>query len=560
MHYNHRAQNVHCFSCGVTYDIYDLIGMDYGLADFSQKVEKVRELFGYAGSSSVAAITVLQGDLSDSHDYFLARGITEESCKKHGLFQRDGRAYFPVEGGGWCARAIDDALHPRYKNSFGPLGLWNGELLTRDGENRRLFVTEGIVDAICLEQLGECSLSLCGSQNGGKLLRRCEDHFRTASSWRFVICGDPDDAGHKMNDVLKQGLSGMGISCEILPLVVADGDVGAIYQREPQRLSRLIAELPESMKAFAAPSAAEMVESFFEERQKYASTAVMVTGFAALDKLLDGGLHPGLYVLGAISSLGKTSLALQIADHIAASGGDVLFFSVEQSRSELLAKSLSRTSAQLGGGNFAEAFTSRQLLSGSYPDTEIRRQLLHTTKSAYSQRAKGLYIQEGIADIGVSEIRAAARGHREHTGRSPAVVVDYLQILKPADPRATDKQNTDRAVVELKRISRDFDIPVIAVSSFNRENYRAAVSMEAFKESGAVEYSSDVLIGMQLHGAGTKDFDVNAEKAREPRRIELVMLKNRNGIPYAKIPLRYYAKFSLFQEGRTALPAKSVQG
>lgn len=86
--------------------------------------------------------------------------------------------------------------------------------------------------------------------------------------------------------------------------------------------------------------------------------------------------------------------------------------------------------------------------------------------------------------------------------------------MKPSDPRATDKQNTDRAVVELKRISRDFDIPVFAVSSFNRENYRNAVSMEAFKESGAVEYSSDVLFGLQLAGAGEQGFDVNAAKAR----------------------------------------------
>ena len=126
------------------------------------------------------------------------------------------------------------------------------------------------------------------------------------------------------------------------------------------------------------------------------------------------------------------------------------------------------------------------------------------------------------------------RQHLRLRGKRPVVMVDYLQILKPADPRASDKQNTDRAVVELKRISRDFDLPVVAISSFNRENYRSAVSMEAFKESGAVEYSSD------------------AAKTRNPRQVELVLLKNRNGSPYGRIPYAYHAAYGYFSELRSS--------
>ncbi len=180
-----------------------------------------------------------------------------------------------------------------------------------------------------------------------------------------------------------------------------------------------------------------------------------------------------------------------------------------------------------------------------------RTKLFEEAVEAYKQGARRLFIREGMADIGAREIRGAVREHiRLRGGRKPVVIVDYLQILQPSDPRATDKQNTDRSVVELKRISRDFDVPVLAVSSFNRENYRTAVSMEAFKESGAVEYSSDVLFGLQLAGAGEPGFDLNAAKQRSPRTVELVMLKNRNGIPYAKIGFAYEAKFSLFCEGR----------
>ena len=60
--------------------------------------------------------------------------------------------------------------------------------------------------------------------------------------------------------------------------------------------------------------------------------------------------------------------------------------------------------------------------------------------------------------------------HKKLTGRTPVIIVDYAQIIAAADSRSTDKQNMDKNIVELKRISRDFNTPVIAISSFNREN------------------------------------------------------------------------------------------
>ena len=64
----------------------------------------------------------------------------------------------------------------------------------------------------------------------------------------------------------------------------------------------------------------------------------------------------------------------------------------------------------------------------------------------------------------------------------------------------------------------------------------------------AIEYSSDVLIGLQLHGAGTKDFDATKEKAKNPRKIELVILKNRNGATGKKIGYKYFPMFNYFEE------------
>jgi hypothetical protein len=73
--------------------------------------------------------------------------------------------------------------------------------------------------------------------------------------------------------------------------------------------------------------------------------------------------------------------------------------------------------------------------------------------------------------------------------------------------------------------------------------------MESCKESGAIEYSSDVLIGLQLKGVEMSEFDVNAAKKKSPREIELVILKNRNGISGDKLEYKYYPLFNYFEEG-----------
>ena len=126
----------------------------------------------------------------------------------------------------------------------------------------------------------------------------------------------------------------------------------------------------------------------------------------------------------------------------------------------------------------------------------------------------------------------------------------------------TDKQNTDFNVMQLKRISRDFNTAVIGISSFNRENYTAPVNMASFKESGAIEYSSDVLIGLQYKAmndlpkqekvAKTKALEIYSEiaekaKNKQPIEIQLKVLKNRNGTKGA-VELEFFPMFNKFKE------------
>ena len=182
-----------------------------------------------------------------------------------------------------------------------------------------------------------------------------------------------------------------------------------------------------------------------------------------------------------------------------------------------------------------------------------------------------IYISEGIGNITTEQIRNKIAEHIEITGNIPFVVIDYVQIIAPFDYKMTDKQATDRNIIELKRISRDYNLTILGISSFNRESYKEEVSLTSFKESGAIEYGSDVLIGMQYKelerevksNKKTNSDDIESDtiyKARkhkfyrqlEERRangefidLQLKILKNRNGKTskvdfYFKPPYNYF--------------------
>lgn len=588
MSYHPQSRRLHCFGCGANYDLFDVIAMDYPDCDsFPRQVKKACELFhipypddppareSAARDDKPAApmraapppretpdyTEMVQSAIAEhgaGGDYFAARGIPRALCERYSLYEADGRAWMPVFLAGkctcYCARAIRDQMTPRYKNSPGAMDVFNADYLTGEGKGGALFITEAILDALSIEACGYRAVALCGAANVRKFLSLCAAQPAAAAGYTLVAAGDMDAAGERMDDSLKEGLSALGLPCAVLQLPGGAKDANEALLSDRAALVRALAEAAGAEQAaYAAESAAHALEALLDSSLRRASRSARSTGFSALDEVLDGGLYAGLYIIGAISSLGKTSFVLQIADYIAAHETDVLYFSLEMSKFELMAKSLSRLTYRLDPSpGHAQAFTARQVLRVD-PDMPLEKSMLfNEALKQYRTAAEGLFIWEGLADIGAREIRERVQRHIQMRGCKPVVVIDYLQILKPDDPRATDKQNTDRAVVELKRISRDFDLPVLAISSFNRENYRNAVSMEAFKESGAVEYSSDVLLGLQLAGAGEAGFDVNAAKVRNPRAVELVMLKNRNGAPYAKIEYAYVARFSYFGEGHVS--------
>ena len=284
------------------------------------------------------------------------------------------------------------------------------------------------------------------------------------------------------------------------------------------------------------------------------------TGFENLDDALGcGGLRDGrLYAIGAISSLGKTTFALNVADNIASSGEDVIIFSLEMSTKELVSKSLSKIMLKMDHNNVKTAINITD--KGEWEKDKESVELLNEAIKKYSDSAKHLHVLEGTGDIGVKEIRDYIDNFQRVGCLPRVVIIDYLQILHPYKDNFSDKQNIDKNITELKRISRDFNLAVIIISSFNRGNYLTEVSFESFKESGSIEYSCDVIIGLQLEipeqvydssESGKKREILKAIKDAKlcyPRKVELIILKNRMYKAWSKINFEYYTKHDYFKE------------
>ena len=446
------------------------------------------------------------------------------------------------------------------KQKVGSVHIFNPEAL--DDPEMPCFVVEGEIDAMSIIEVGGNALAIGSISNIDMLLRILSDR---KPKQPIIISLDNDKAGIEAAQKLAAGLDKIGITYYRRNPFSGYKDANEALQKDREALRSAVSSvINEGLEEYLKTSSAAHLQSFIDGIAASVNTPCIPTGFKGLDNILDGGMYEGLYILGAISSLGKTSLALQICDQVAQAGTDVLIFSLEMARTELMAKSISRHTFILAHEQHPKdhhlanglSKTSRGITDGkryvNYSRTE--KDLISDAVKEYSKYAGHIFIREGMGDIGVNQIREAIEKHIRFTGRTPLVLVDYLQIIAPYSDRATDKQNTDKAVLELKRISRDFKTAVVAVSSVNRANYKAEMSEAAYKESGAIEYSADVLIGLQLEGAGKDTFNSRDEKRKDPRHIELIILKNRNGATGSELKFDFYPRFNYFEETHVEEP------
>ena len=599
--------------CFTNADIFDIVGLASNTDDFKQQVLATADLFGIQiedqntfkieqnGRSTVhnTQYTTQKEEPEDYSAFFLQahanldktdyhRGLSKETLDRFQVGYVDSwrhpkapkaplspRLIIPTSKSSYLARDtrsdLTDQQKEYSKSKVGKMHIFNAEALQT--ATQPIVVVEGEIDAMSVVEVGGEAVALGSTNNWRKLIKLVE---QTSPVQPLILSLDNDAAGSKTTKDLSAALEKLNIPYVVADVAAPYKDANEALVSDREAFSASVAQAEslqpkdkaeEEREALLRESALYGLADFLRDVKNSKDNECLPTGFASLDKVLDGGLYPGLYCIGAISSLGKTTFCLQIADYIAASGADVVIFSLEMGRDELIAKSLSRLSMSASiesCGNTTFAKTTRGIMTysryASYSQEEM--DVLRSSIVAYQEYAGHIYIVEGMGNVGVDQIRAEVERHKRITGRAPVVLCDYLQILAPMDPRYSDKQNTDKAVVELKRMSRDFKIPVIGISSFNRDNYTSPVNLAAFKESGAIEYGSDVLIGLQYDGMDYRDGETDKERDRRVRTlmkdvvekgkngqaqaIQVKVLKQRNGSK-GDAYLRFYPMFNCFE-------------
>lgn len=267
------------------------------------------------------------------------------------------------------------------------------------------------------------------------------------------------------------------------------------------------------------------------------------SGIRVFDELFDGGFLPGLYVLGGIPGAGKTSFCLQLADSFALNGYDVLYFALEMSEEELIKKSLSRISYISNKDN---AYSYYEISTAI-----VNMKELEEFRILYENYIRNIYLHvvfitsDNIkSKYSTNDIKMALFNYRECHHKEPILIVDYLQVLSFIDD---DNANSDirqdiiNIINELKSFSRDFNIPVFAISSLNRSSYsrksREDLSLDCFKESGGIEYTADCAMVLT-----TESVDADTVEA------SINVLKNRFGPSGVSFSFDFISKYSFFKE------------
>jgi replicative DNA helicase len=279
-------------------------------------------------------------------------------------------------------------------------------------------------------------------------------------------------------------------------------------------------------------AAIEQIEKLYENR---GSVTGIPTGFVELDRMTSG-LHPAeMVVIAARPSMGKTALAMNIAEHVAMNvGKPVAVFSLEMSSQQLVQRLLcSRAKVDL-----------QRVRNGFLSE----RDFPSLTAAAAKLAAAKMFIDD-TPGLSIMELRAKARRMKSQYDVR-LIVIDYLQLLRSTSRRAQDNRQLEISEISggIKALAKELDLPIIVVAQLNRQPDTRAKEggrprLSDLRESGSIEQDADVVGLLVRPEYYETDDDAKQEKAGE---AELIVAKQRNG-PTGDVPLIFLKEYTRFE-------------
>jgi len=331
------------------------------------------------------------------------------------------------------------------------------------------------------------------------------------------------------------------------------GIVGRVFDYEGQvdalldEVERDILRISEERVTGASLTIKELVNKAISKIEEYHQNHGMLTGistgFADFDKMTTG-LHAGeMIVIAARPSVGKTSLAMNIAEHVSLElKVPVGVFSLEMTADQLVLRMLcSRSRVNLR--NIREGFLAE-------------RDFPKLTGAAGKLAGAPLFIDDSSA-LSILQLRAKARRMWQQYGIK-LFVIDYLQLLNSTSRRAENRQQEIAEISGgLKSLAKELSVPIIVLSQLNRELEKrgsdARPRLSDLRESGAIEQDAD-LVGLLYRETKNKDGeDETNEVEQEAIPVKLLIAKQRNG-PTGDVDLTFLRSYTRFESAAKVSP------
>ncbi len=303
-------------------------------------------------------------------------------------------------------------------------------------------------------------------------------------------------------------------------------------------VERRVFEIAENRHRSAIPGmkdhvmkAIHSIEELYDRRGEITG---LPTGFRELDKLTNGLHGSEMFVIAARPSMGKTALAMNIAEHVALHAKKaVAIFSLEMSTASLVQRLLC-SNARVSMSKIRDGFLSER----DFPNLTAAASRLHTAP---------MYIDD-TSGLPILELRAKAR-RLKSLHDIQLIVIDYLQLLRSPTKRAQDNRQLEVSEISagIKALAKELDIPIIVLAQLNRQPEARTGGrplLSHLRESGSIEQDADV-VGLLVRSEYYADDE--EEKAEKLGEAELIIAKQRNG-PTGEVKLTFLKEFTRFED------------
>lgn len=258
-------------------------------------------------------------------------------------------------------------------------------------------------------------------------------------------------------------------------------------------------------------------------------------GFHALDARPGRLLPTNLIVLASRPGMGKTSLALDVAEAVCVADGPVAMFSLEMSELELTARMVAKRCS----------VPYRLLLENRYEDADAGK----IADAAHEVANLDLFVDDTPA-LSIGEIRSRARALKRRHPDLALIILDYLQLVRGTNPRAPRSEQVAEVSGVMKQIAKELNVPVLALAQLNRtveDRKDRRPILSDLRESGAIEQDADAVLFLYRHAYYYPDNKDVQDRA------EVIISKNRSG-PTGTIDLRWVGYLTRFYDETRARP------